>query len=152
MASSVTVESQSSGFSTTANVLTIAQIISANNSQKDTVFNHPVYRVSGTLTYDNNYYYIVDGSSKIQFKSSTYAADYGKLDEYLEKKITVDVVLSDCYTTTGIFRVSLLPGATIEVSDSGNGGSGNTGSVDINFVMINDTHGAFTDSDAGYSI
>ena len=152
MANSVTVESQSSGFSTTANVLTIAQIISANNAQKDTVFNHPVYRVSGTLTYDNNYYYIVDGSSKIQFKSSTYTDDYNKLDEYLEKKITVDVVLSDCYTTTGIFRVSLLPGATIEVSDSGNGGSGNTGSVDINFVMINDTHGAFTDSDAGYSI
>ena len=155
MASSVTVESQSSEYSETPSELTVAQIISANNAQKDKVFAHPVYRVSGTLTLDGYYYYIVDGSSKIQFKSSTYAEDYGKLDEYLGKNITVNVVLSDCYTTTGIFRVSSIPGATIEVSDnggSGNGGSDNTGSVDINFVMINDTHGAFTDSDAGYSI
>ena len=155
MASSVTVESQSTEYSGTPSVLTVAQIISTNNAQKNKVFDHPVYRVSGTLTFDNNYYYIVDGSSKIQFKSSTYVEDYGKLEEYLEKKITVDVVLSDCYTTTGVFRVSLIPGATIEVSDnggSGSGGSDNTGSVDINFIMINDTHGAFTDSDAGYSI
>lgn len=155
MASSVTVESQNSEYSETPGELTVAQIVSANNAQKNKVFDHPVYRVSGTLTFDNNCYYIVDGSSKIQFKSSTYAEDYGKLDEYLEKKITVDVVLSDCYTTTGVFRVSLIPGTSIEVSDnggSGSGGSDNTGSVDINFIMINDTHGAFTDSDAGYSI
>ena len=152
MAASVKIESQSSGYSVTPSALTVAQIISTNNAQKDKVFDHPVYRVSGILNRDGDYYYIVDGTSKIQFKSSTYAEDYAKLDEYLEKKITVDVVLSDCYTTTGIFRVSLIPGTSIEVSESEGGGSGTLGSIDINFVMINDTHGAFTDSDAGYSI
>ena len=156
MAASVKIESQSSGYSVTPSAVTVAQIISANNIQKNTVFDHHVYRVSGTLIQDGDYYYIIDGNNKIQFKSSTYAADYGKLDACLEKKITVDIVLSDCYTTTGIFRVSPLPDAEITVKEdnggSGGGGSDSTGSVDINFVMINDTHGAFTDSDAGYSI
>ena len=156
MASSVTVESQSTEYSGTPSVLTVAQIISTNNAQKNKVFDHPVYRVSGTLTQDGDYYYIIDGTSKIQFKSSTYAEDYGKLDACLDKKITVDIVLSDCYTTTGVFRVSLIPGTEITVEEdnggSGSGGSDSTGSIDINFVMINDTHGAFTDSNAGYSI
>ena len=152
MATTVTVESQTTGYSVTASEITIAQIISANNLQKNTVFNHHVYRVSGTLYRDGSYYYILDGNNKIQFKSSTYAEDYAKLDEYLDKNITVDVVLSDCYTTSGVFRVSPLPGASIEVNDSGDGDPGTVGSVDINFLMINDTHGAFTDSDAGYSI
>ena len=55
MASSVTVESQSSEYSETPIELTVAQIVSANNAQKNKLFDHPVYRVSGTLTSDNNY-------------------------------------------------------------------------------------------------
>ena len=157
-ATSITVSSNIPGVDITVYNGTIAQIINANASQAEKVFDHKVYRTVGVLTQDGNSYYLVDGENKLQIKSSTYTDDYNNLITYVGKKISVNLVLSDCFSTTGIFRVSPLVGtdAQIEEVDETGGETPDTPEdgtpTDINFVMINDTHGAFIDSDAGYSI
>ena len=129
---------------------TIEQIIDANASQSSKVFNHNLYRATGVLTQEGNNYFLIDGSNKLQIKSSTYPNDFNNLITYVGKKIGVNLVLSDCFTTTGIFRVSPLSGADANIEEISVPDEDNT--TDINFIMINDTHGALTDSSEGYSI
>ena len=133
---------------------TVAQIVSANSAQSAKVFTHNLYRATGVVTQEGSYYYLVDGDSKLQFKTATYADDLNNVISYVGQKISINIVLSDCFTTTGIFRISPMAGtdADIEVITDSSGGSSEATTTDINFIMINDTHGAFTDSSAGYSI
>ena len=138
------------GYDITIYAGTIAQIISANSDQAAKVFNHGVYRATGVLTNDGSNYFLVDGADKLQIKASTYADDFNNLIAYEGKKISVNIVISDCFTTTGIFRVSPLAGTDAAIEEITEEPDENT--TDINFVMINDTHGAFTDSAEGYSI
>ena len=135
----------------TLNVGTIQQIINANAAQSSKVFNHNIYRATGTLINENGSYFLVDGSYKLQIKSSVIASDYNTLIAYAGKKISVNVVISDLFTTTNVFRVVPLRGADANIEEIGADPDDET-TTDINFIMINDTHGAFTDSAEGYSI
>ena len=136
---------------------TIAEIISENAAYSSKVFNHKIYRTTGVLTQEGSNYFLVDGESKIQIKTTSYSADFTTLLSYLNKKISVNLVISDCFSTTGIFRFSPLSGSSANIEEiEQTPGTENPPSAnqltDINFVMINDTHGAFTDSSQGYSI
>ena len=130
---------------------TIQQIINANTSQSEKVFNHNIYRTTGTLIREGTYYFLVDGDHKLQIKSSAIDTDYNTPAPYIGKKVSVNIVLSDLFTTTNVFRVLPLydTDANIEVIEPEIDDETTT---DINFIMINDTHGAFTDSAEGYSI
>ena len=50
-----------------------------------------------------------------------------------------------------IFAVLMLTGCSLELPFPGETPN-DPSAVNVNFVMINDTHGAFTDSNTGYSI
>ena len=91
-------------YSVPSSVTTIAQIIADNSSQSDMVYDHKVYRTRGVLTQDGDYYNLVDGTNKIQIKSSMMQDDYNTIISYVNKEIELNIVIGDCFTTTGIFR------------------------------------------------
>ncbi|MBO5776347.1 MAG: 5'-nucleotidase C-terminal domain-containing protein, partial [Clostridia bacterium] len=97
----------------------ISQIIAENASQSSMVTDHKVYRTSGVLTKEGDYYNLVDGTNKIQIKSSISNDEYDEIKAYVDKEIALNIVIGDCFTTTGIFRfVSLRNNLNlIEVED-----------------------------------
>ena len=94
----------------TVNTTSIEQVIADNTSQSAKVFDHYVYRVTGVITQEDTNLFIVDGDYKLQIKASTCIEEMNVLTSYINKEIKVNVVLSDCFSTTGIFRVHPLVG------------------------------------------
>lgn len=99
-----------SNYSVPASVKTIAEIISENTAQSSTVYDHRVYRTSGTVTQDGDYYYLVDGENQLQLYTATYTGDADTFKSFVNEEISISIVIADCFTTTGIFRFSPLRG------------------------------------------
>ncbi len=99
-----------SNYSVPASVKTIAEIISENTAQSSCVYDHRVYRTSGTVTQNGNYYYLVDGENQLQLYTATYTGDSNTFKSFVNEEISISIVIADCFTTTGIFRFSPLRG------------------------------------------
>ena len=86
------------------NVTSIAQIIAENSSQASKVYDHKVYRTSGVVTQNGDYYNLVDGTNKIQIKSSIHSDDLDTIVAYLGKKIELNIVIGDYFVSTNTCR------------------------------------------------
>ena len=96
---------QNPGFENVVEAKSIQEIILENERQASAVYDHNVYRTTGTITQDGNYYYIVDGDYKLEWKSSILDIDFNVVKSYVGKKVGINIVVGDCFSTTGIFRV-----------------------------------------------
>lgn len=102
---------------------TVAEIIVANRAQASCVFDHTCYRAAGVLTQEGGQYYLVDGTDKLQIKTSTYVADYNTLISYVGQKIAFNFVFADVFSTTGIPRIVPLTGSDADIKVLGGGTS-----------------------------
>ena len=91
-------------------VTPIATILEENEEQSSMVYDHTIYRTSGIVKQVNGYYCLVDGTSKLQIAGSVFNDDMNAILAYLDKKIAINVVISDYFTTTSAFRVIPLRG------------------------------------------
>lgn len=94
---------------------TISQVLEAIDDQSSMVYNHDAFRVTGVLTLDGDNYFLIDGDYKLQIKSSICDDEYNMLISYVNQNISVNVIISDYFTTTGVFRVLPLPGTDMNV-------------------------------------
>lgn len=91
-------------------VTPIATILEENEEQSSMVYDHTIYRTSGIVKQVNGYYCLVDGTSKLQIAGSVFNDDMNAILAYLDKKIAINVVISDYFITTSAFRVIPLRG------------------------------------------
>ena len=102
-------------YNLTLYVGTIAQVLDAIADQATMVYNHDAFRVTGVLTREGDDYFLVDGDYRMQIKSSICDTEYNVLTPYVDNNISVNVIISDYFTTTGIFRVLPLTGTDMNV-------------------------------------
>ena len=104
-ATNIVYGAQNPGFENVVEAKSIQEIILENERQASAVYDHNVYRTTGTITQDGNYYYIVDGDYKLEWKSTIFDNDFNVVKSYVGKKVGINIVVGDCFSTTGIFRV-----------------------------------------------
>ena len=102
----------------------------------DHVYDHKIYYLTGTVTEIEGYYYLVDGESKVMFKASTQADDLENIvNNYLNTKIVIRIVVSDYQSTYGCYRVHPLRGDDACIEEV----------VDYNFIdQINEIDQVYT--------
>ena len=125
----------------------VEEIINDNIGQKNNTKDHLMYRVEGTLIKENNIFSLYDGTKKLVFSDLLLDSDYQILSKFINKRIRISLVFK-CWSLNDDFIVCPLNDNLSNIEDLGNLSE----DIDINFLMINDTHGSFVDSDSGKSI